>query len=411
MLCYFIKKNKLFANSYPGFIALVAIFLLKFICGLILGIVYSNYYVSGDTFSYLHDANTLHSLLAQHSIQYFQIISGINSNNPSLQSLLASMHLWNDAGFNTMYNDSRTLIKLNAIIRIFSFGYYEVHVLLMSFISLCGLMMLLKVATFYSDNKERLLAIIIFCTPSVLFWGSGLIKESLQIFSMGFVLYRFHKLIVHSNPKNIFYFAFSMLLLFLTRNYIFFAFIPGLIAWGIYNRYPKFNCFLLFTICYAVMLTAAFQLKNINPQFDIAQMLFDKQIIFYKNAVFYPAESLIQRVPFAPSAFSVVKRSPEAFWLTLSQPYIWQCKNPLYFIPSIENIIYIFLLVLMILKIETSTLKTNPLFAFSICFAIVLFVIIGLTTPVVGTMVRYKVPALLFLGIGIVMGNRVETKV
>jgi hypothetical protein len=236
-------------------------------------------------------------------------------------------------------------------------------------------------------------------------------KESLQLFSMGFVLYQFQKLIHQLNLRNILFFSLSLLLLFLTRNYIFFCFIPGLIAWIIYNRYKKVNCLLLFIGCYGLMLIAAFQLKYVSPRFDVAHILYEKQIIYWKNAVYYPAGSLVDRVPFAPSAISVVKRSPEAFWLTLSQPYLWECKHVLYYFSSIESIIFIFLIILMIIKIDVIALRTNPLFAFCLCFAVTLFVIIGLTTPVVGSIVRYKVPALLFLGIAIALGRKIHFQI
>jgi hypothetical protein len=40
---------------------------------------------------------------------------------------------------------------------------------------------------------------------------------------------------------------------------------------------------------------------------------------------------------------------------------------------------------------------------FVLCFTLLLFAILGLTTPVTGAMVRYKIPALPFLCTGILM--------
>ncbi len=410
LLCVFIKKNQLFKTAFPDYAFLLVIFLLKFLCGLLVGWIYGSYYHSGDSFAYLHDINVLHKLLFEHPLQYLKIVSGIDANDPALHQVYNSLYVWFDGGYNTFYNDNQTLIRLNAPLRIFSFGYYEIHVLFMSFISLSGLMMIFRVASFYSQQKQKLIALAIFCVPSVLLWGSGLMKESLQLFSMGFVLWRFHLLNKKLTTKNIFLFIASLSVLFFTRNYILLLFIPGLIAWWIYSRYKNLNCTFLFIICYCIVFTIAFQLRNIFPQFDIAQLLYDKQIIYWKNAVYYHAHSLIDRVPFAPSAISVIKRSPEAFWLTLSQPYLWECKNPLYYFSALENILFMFLLVWMILKLDRITLKNNPVFAFSLCFCIFLFIIIGLTTPVVGSMVRYKVPGLLFLGLAIVIGRKERRK-
>ena len=149
------------------------------------------------------------------------------------------------------------------------------------------------------------------------------------------------------------------------------------------------------------MIVIALQLKFISPKYDVALMLYEKQIVYWKNAVYYNANSLINRVPFAPSTFSVIKRSPDAFWLVLSQPYLWQCKSVFYYFSAIENIFLIALIIYMLIKIDKQTIKENPLFSFSICFCITLFIIIGLTTPVAGAIARYKVPGLLLLVVAI----------
>jgi len=45
------------------------------------------------------------------------------------------------------------------------------------------------------------------------------------------------------------------------------------------------------------------------------------------------------------------------------------------------------------------TIERKNIFWFCVFFVLILFTIIGLTTPVSGALVRYKIPALPFLGI------------
>src|SRR5436190_2158556 len=88
LLCFFIKKNKFFNAGYPGFIPVILIFLLKFLCGLLLGWIYTNYYYgAGDTFSYLYDSNIIHSLMFHHPVQYLEIVTGINADDTPLQAV------------------------------------------------------------------------------------------------------------------------------------------------------------------------------------------------------------------------------------------------------------------------------------------------------------------------------------
>jgi hypothetical protein len=55
-----------------------------------------------------------------------------------------------------------------------------------------------------------------------------------------------------------------------------------------------------------------------------------------------------------------------------------------------------------LIKIDLSRLR-QPLVPFCITFVVVLFVLSGIATPVVGALVRYKVPALPFLVIALLL--------
>jgi hypothetical protein len=62
----------------------------------------------------------------------------------------------------------------------------------------------------------------------------------------------------------------------------------------------------------------------------------------------------------------------------------------------LENLIILGLIVIITFQFQPVALK-NPVFYVSISFALVILILTGLVTPVVGAIVRYKVPALPFL--------------
>jgi hypothetical protein len=102
-----------------------------------------------------------------------------------------------------------------------------------------------------------------------------------------------------------------------------------------------------------------------------------------------------------PNAWSMIKAVPMALVNATFRPYPWKIRSPFMALSGLENIMILLLLVLAAFKFQPDVLR-NPIFWVSISFALVIMVLTGLVTPVVGAIVRYKVPALPFLVCSIV---------
>jgi hypothetical protein len=93
--------------------------------------------------------------------------------------------------------------------------------------------------------------------------------------------------------------------------------------------------------------------------------------------------------------FSFLSLSPVAFVNSFFRPYIWEAHNVLAIVAAVENIVLFAMFIVAIVFFRRNT--SNPMFLFSISFIFLLFMLIGFSTPVLGALVRYKVPALPFL--------------
>jgi hypothetical protein len=130
------------------------------------------------------------------------MIFGLHSEldtDPLYQPYFEKIEKWGraDVTGDFFLNDNRTPIRINAIIMLFSFGNYAVHALVMLVISFVGQFAFYKTFKGYFPGKEMLLAIIIFLTPSILFWTSGVLKEPIAMCLLGLFVYAFFKLFVH----------------------------------------------------------------------------------------------------------------------------------------------------------------------------------------------------------------------
>lgn len=391
---YIIRKNNFFKlDSIVGWLPGL-FFLLKCISGISLGLIYSIYYTNHndtDTFKFFTDSKIMFDRLFSNPIDFFKMFTGIDGKSKELYPYYEKMNSWLNT--NLIFNDNKTIIRLNAFFRFFSLGYYNVHVIFINFISFTGLICLYKAFSIHCKDKKRELFIFIFLLPSVLFWGSGLLKDSILLSGFGLLIYSFTLLIKNGiNPKRLIMFTVGLLILTVTKTYVIAIILPGLFAWWITKRSNTQTVIFTFFFIYSLYFFVAFNLYRINPDYNIAALIFYKQKNFIDLGTIHNA-SMISFPVIECSAISILKNSPMAFCNTLFRPFLTDVHgNPMILLSAMENILITFLILASI--ISARKIKTDPIIIFNIIFIILLFVLIGLISPVLGAIVRYRIVAL-----------------
>ncbi|OPZ96678.1 MAG: hypothetical protein BWY70_01696 [Bacteroidetes bacterium ADurb.Bin408] len=97
-----------------------------------------------------------------------------------------------------------------------------------------------------------------------------------------------------------------------------------------------------------------------------------------------------------PNLGSFLKNAPRALFNVFFMPHVFMKQSFLSWLSSIENLLLLLMLIITSLHLKIKN-RTVPLFWFCLFFVFFTFLLIGLTTPVYGAIVRYKVPALPFL--------------
>lgn len=110
-----------------------------------------------------------------------------------------------------------------------------------------------------------------------------------------------------------------------------------------------------------------------------------------------PASSTIELQKMEPTFMGTLKRIPFAIANVFFQPTLFSVKNILQLFSWIENVWLLLLIVFALLFFDKTLFDKKEILLFCILFALFQFAMIGLTSPVVGAMVRYKVTALPFL--------------
>lgn len=398
-----IRKWQFFKCEGISINTLSAIFLIKFCFGLLIWGVYTYYYTdrhTGDVFKFYDDAVQLHLIFKDKPVTLLRIIFGLYDESPELTKQLDQLSWWNTPYYYNIINDGRTMIRFNAILLFISRGYYHVHTVVICFLSLMGLMGLYK--TFYPmmRDKSKELIVAIFLIPSVLFWGSGVLKEGLLLCGFGLLIYHFN-FFLKSQMKslNMVMLLFSIGILLITKVYVFLIIIPGLLTliWLKVTDFRKAG--LKFLVVYVVVISVSLIADAFNNQYSVLETLANKQRDFISVALETHAGSYIQIGELNADIGSYLTNLPQALINGLFRPYLFEAKTALTLFSGVENTLFILMILLCIFFYKKPTSAQKPWIYFSIYFIILLSLLIGLVVPVLGAIVRYKVPMLPFLAV------------
>ena len=202
IFCFLVSKLPFFRDSVISLKFIFGVLIIKCLACIAYYWVYFCYYpagFNGDSVSTLHDAKIMYDALPNHPSDFIKMIFGLHSDldtDALYEPYFKQIEKWGraDVSSNFFLNDNRTPIRINAIIMLFSFGIYAVHAIVMLAISFVGQFAFYKAFKSYFPKKEKFLALIVFITPSVLFWTSGVLKEPIAISLLGLFVYAFMKL-------------------------------------------------------------------------------------------------------------------------------------------------------------------------------------------------------------------------
>lgn len=400
---YIIHKASFFETDGLSRNNITALFLLKIVFGLAIWLVYTHYYTdrkSNDVFRFYDDGGIMFSAIYHNPIHYLQMVLGINSDADYLVPYYKQMANWYKPWAAATYHNNRIIIRFNALVYLFSWGYYNVHTVFMCFTSLTGLMGIYKTVVPFLMDKKKELAVAVFLIPSVLFWGSGVLKEGIIICTIGMVLYFFTQLLYEKFTwvKMCFLLFFGLILAF-TKIYVFAALIPSLLAMFWIKKTDNRFMLLKFISVHLVVFLLVVNANRIKPEWDILKSLEHKQWSFLVAATREKAGSLIYVNLLEPSISGVIKNTPDAIVNTLFRPYPHESKSLFMLLSSLENIVMLFLIVFSFLFFKKPEKSFLPLWYTSLFFVLTLALLIGLVNPVLGSIVRFRAPLLPFFAI------------
>jgi len=411
-----IRKLPFFRKSGLGAGILFAAFGSRVLAGLLYWYLYLHYPAwqgTSDAWIFFTDSAHMFRALPEHPGDFLQMLTGIGDNHPHFAQYYQKMAYWQRAWDHGLFNDNRTMIRINAVFRLISGGHYPIHILFSGFLSFAGIVALYRVfadamakehaaanTTRYANRslKEWILVIGVLFMPSVVFWGSGASKEAISIAAGGFFLFY----IIGWTERGfrlrftILPFLLSLAIMCFLKMYILALMLPLLVAyiWDKHAPKPatgwKFISLLAFS---ALVLVAA---RFVIPEYNLHDLLAAKQKDFYATVIEQNEEALSNIPSIGDHSFRVIEAIPMAFLNSLASPFYLMNVNMLTLFALVENI-FILGLFLYVLASWSPQQRQSRLFWFCVCFFFLYFILIGMISPLPGAIHRYRIMALPFL--------------
>lgn len=395
----YVKTNEVYKYLKIGLLAKIA-------GAIAMSLIYTLYYTGGDTTEYFKGSVSMVKLFFKNHETFFSIMAdNLTKENRS--------EFDSETGWPFYYKEhaSFTVTRLTTIIQFISFQSYLVTSIILGAVSYLGTWRLYILFCEIYPNLYKQFRISILLVPSVLFWGSGVLKDTYTLMAASWFTYSFYRVFVV--PKkvtiNVIMMIFMAYLLIKIKPYIFIALMPGALLWLSVERVKRINNWLLkilagpFLIVFLSVM-GYFLLNTLSSGFGqysstqgILQKAQNTQVDLKQG---YYGGNSFDIGDFDASITGALEKLPAAIVAGLFRPFLWESKNFVMVIAALENSVLMFLSLFLLFKLGIyrfyKVIAREPILFFSIIFSLFFAFSIGLTTSNFGAMVRYKIPAIPF---------------
>ena len=383
----------------------------KLLGAIALGALYQFYYGGGDTFGYYtHGAKHIFDAFYDEPRVALKLI--FNDNNYQDGVYTYASRIW-------MYRDTTAyvVVRIAGIFAILTGGSYSGTALIFGLVSFSGIWAMYMAFCKLFPNNIFGLAIAILFIPSTIFWGSGILKDSITYGMLGWSTAAVINLL-YWQKKSILWIlilGLSMLLAFKIKEYIVLSFIPAAMIWAYFVIIKKVSNKMLkvlvapFVIVLVVFISGYTILKvgENSPRYSISTLAETAKITAYDIGRWTGrnAGSRYDLGDLDGTISSMIRLAPAAINVSLFRPYLWEVRNPLMLLASLEGLTFLILSLIIVYRIIWFKINvlSSPAAWFSLIFSLTFAFAVGISTYNFGTLFRYKVPMMPFYAILLVL--------
>jgi len=396
------KKNQPTIPLYRWYIKGL---MVKIFGAIALCLIYQLYYTGGDTVNYFITAKAILNLASKDMKVFFDVMIG--HNTPENFSCFDF-----NTGWPVYWRDEKAIFVARVVVPLvfISGKSFVVSAILLAWICYTGIWRLFLLFNQQFPMLQKQLAISILFIPSVVFWGSGLLKDTITLSAVGWYTYYFYCFFIQKKYKfsfGIFIFI-SAFLLIAIKPYIFFALLPGSLIWLSNERLAKVQSKVLRRMAAPVFISIGIGLSflvlstmgDFLGLYAMDKVLDRAVVVNLDQKQEYYGGNSFDIGEFDADPISMLGKAHVAIAATLFRPYLWDAKNPVMLISALENTYIMLLTIFLLFRLKFfgffSLIGENPLLLFSVLFSLFFAFSVGIATSNFGSLVRLKIPCIPF---------------
>lgn len=314
-------------------------------------------------------------------------------------------------------------VNLSGIVHSILFDSFLGSSMFFAVIGLVGQLLIYRTfVSYYPDPRIRLwwqIGVLYF--PSLTFWSAGLVKDGLGIFGMGCVLWAVRNLLLHVRVRYVLLVVTGVYGLLLFRPPVAGSLFVAIVPWILmsYGGSPSEDpaeslrqLKMRLGLAGACVLGIAL-LGLVAPAYSISEL----PTTIAKDSATYQTDAGTQSgvavgvtaLVHSASWGEIIRAWPSAMFLALYRPFPWEASSVTALGAALENVILLLLSVraicyLVIKPALRQEVIRSPLFLTCVIFLASFAFGVGVSSPNLGTISRYRIPIIPFLaGIFIIL--------
>ncbi len=400
---YIVTKRNI--RDKPEYEYFISGLVVRIIGSISLGLVYFFYYGGGDTTNYFQTASAYGKLFFSNEDDFW------------IGWLGNAKDYYFTFNENTGYpiyaaKDHHSFFVVRLLIPIVALGFhnYFTTAILVATFTYGGLWKLYQTFLCEFPELKKQFAIACLFIPSCVFWGSGLMKDTFTLSAVGWFTYAFYHFFIKKeySLKFVAFILMSSFIILAIKPYIFFALLPGAILWLSNNQIKKINHKFIRLLAAPFLLGLGavggfYALDQMGDSLGLYKVdtVLDRAVIVQQDmkAEYYGGKTF-DIGNFDASVTGVIAKAPSAIFAGIFRPGLWDIRNVVMAISSLENTYLLILTIFLLIKLKFfgffKLIGTNPLLLFSMLFSIFFAFSVGLTVANFGSLVRLRIPELPF---------------
>ncbi|MBF9236748.1 hypothetical protein I2I05_05010 [Hymenobacter sp. BT683] len=378
---------------------------VKIIGAIALGILYHTLY-GGDTNNYYRHASIIYHAFGDSFSAGFELVTTSGDVTPAIKQYTDRMW-WFGRGSNEYF-----VIRVAGVFALLSFNTYTVIAVLFAVITFSGMWVMYMTFAKIRPQVYKELAIAVFFLPSVFFWGSGLLKDSLCMGALGWLFYTFYRGAIER--RNILRCAIlgsaAVAVILSMKVYILLAFMPPALLWVFNESTSKIKSTVVRWIAKPIFLSvglmvagyAFVQISAADARFNIDKIGAQSKLTAdYLQGVSNKEQGSGYNIGEQDGTLGgMAKLAPQALVVALFRPFIWEARNPTMALSALEASYFIILTLRILWRVgilkTLTAISTTPVLTLCFVFSLVFAISVGISSGNFGTLVRYKIPLMPF---------------